>query len=593
MGNRTCLVTCLLGMMFLSGCGGGSSGSSGSSSTPTGSFALSVNPASVSLVGGMKTSVEVQVTGQDGFSGLVSLTVTGLPNGVTVSPASVSVSAGNSGQVALTAAASVTSGNSQITINGAAGSLTSKATLALTLTTAAIPVARPFSTVGGGLVRGFYDETRKLLFASNPSLNEVDVLSGQNLTVTARVSVPQPFGIDQMVDGKTLVVGTLTQGIYTVDEDTLIVTPHLAPNITTTGGPAGLSTTVLHVPVAMANGKVLLLGLDEGVNLDYIYGGQYIVEWDSNTGVFSLFTYSFGPFFNLKRSSDHKWAIFGGEAQQLYLYNSDSDSFTSSSAPVAAAPYGVRDVAANPNGTQFAVVSAYSVSFYDSAFNALGTFNFGDTGGFVFQEYGMQYSADGSKLYWELFGDTGGGSVVDAIDSARFLDLGNVTTAFDQLQFTPELLWVDSAQRAFEASEGGIGIFDCTVLRKGLPTANGTLPDPKSIPLNSATPVSFSFSTSDALPLGSVVTFGGQLAAAVSVDPLVAQAPPSSVAGPVDLVITQPDGETEVEPQEFSYGLDVAAATATMAPPTGNPVMALFGFGILNSDSDPPTAPRA
>lgn len=531
----------------------------------------------------------VQVGAQGGFIGFVTVTVSGLPNGVTVSPTSLSLAPGGSGQFTFAAILNAVPGNTKITVDGASGSLTAKTSLTLDVIAQAAPVQRPFTTVGGGLIRGFYDESRNLLFATNPFLNEVDVLSGQTLAVTARVSVPQPLGIDQMSDGKTLVVGTLTQGIYTIDEDSLIVTQHLAPNFTNNG----LSTTVLHVPVAMANGKVLLLGLDEGVDLDYVYGGQYIVEWDSNTGAFSLFTYSFGPFFNLKRSADHKWAIFGGEAQQLYLYNSDSDSFTSSQGPVAAAPYGIRDVAANPNGTQFAVASADSVAFYDSAFNALGTFNFGSTGGLAFQEYGMQYSADGSKLYWELFGDTGGGSVVDAIDSAKFTDLGNVTTAFDQLQFPPELLWVDGAQRAFESSEGGVGIFDCTVLRKGLPTADGTLPDPKSIPLNSATPVSFGFSTGNALPLGSVVTFGGQLAAAISVNPLVVQAPPSSLAGPVDLVITQPDGETEVEPQEFSYGLDVAAATATMAPPTGNPVMTLFGFGILNSDSSPPIGPTS
>jgi hypothetical protein len=592
MGNRSYLVSCFLVMIFLSGCGGGASGSGGGTTT-TGSFALSLSPASLNLVGGMNANVAILVTGQDGFSGLVTLTASGLPSGVTASPTSVSVSPGNSGQVTLTAASSVATGNSQITINGTSGSLSAKATLALSLTTAATPVARPFTTIGGGLVRGFYDETRKLLFATNPFLNELDVLSGENLAVTARVNIPQPFGIDQMPDGKTLVVGTLTQGIYTVDEDTLIVTPHLAPNFTTVGGSAGLSTTVLHLPVAMANGKVLLLGLDVGVELDYVYGGKYIVEWDSNTGIFTLFTYSDEPFFNLKRSADHKWAIFGGEAQQLYLYNSDSDAFTSSQAPVLAAPYGIRDVAANPNGTQFAVVSAYSVAFYDSAFNALGTFNFGDTGGFVFQEYGMQYSADGSKLYWELFGDTGGGSVVDAVDTAKFSDLGNVTTAFDQLQFPPNLLWVDSAQRAFESSEGGIGIFDCTVLRTGQPTANGTLPDPKSIPLDAPAPVSFGFASGNALPLGSVVTFGGQLAATQSVSPLVVQAPASSVAGPVDLVITQPDGETEVEPQEFSYGVDVAAATASLAPPIGNPTLVLFGFGMLNCDCAPPIGPAS
>lgn len=57
-----------------------------------------------------------------------------------------------------------------------------------------------------------------------------------------------------MPDGNTLVVGTLTQGFYTINENTLAVTQHLAPNFG-----QNLSTTVLPIPVAMANGKVLFL----------------------------------------------------------------------------------------------------------------------------------------------------------------------------------------------------------------------------------------------------------------------------------------------------------------------------------------------
>ena len=67
--------------------------------------------------------------------------------------------------------------------------------------------------------------------------------------------------------------------------------------------------------------------------------------------------------------------------------------------------------------------------------------------------------------------------------------------------------------------------------------------------------------------------------------------PPSSAAGPVNLVFTQLDGESFVEPQRFSYGVDVAAATSTLVPPIGNPVLSLYGYGILNGPSTPPTVP--
>jgi DNA-binding beta-propeller fold protein YncE len=42
-------------------------------------------------------------------------------------------------------------------------------------------------------------------------------------------------------------------------------------------------------------------------------------------------------------------------------------------------------------------------------------------------------------------------------------------------------------------------------------------------------------------------------------------------------------------PQNFVYGLDVAAPTSTMVPPIGNPVLGLFGYGMLNGPFAAPT----
>ena len=78
----------------------------------------------------------------------------------------------------------------------------------------------PFTTTGGGIEKAFYDESRQLLFATNLYLNEVDVLSGKDLSSArpySRGSTLRKF--DQMLDGRTLVVGTATQGFYTIDEN--------------------------------------------------------------------------------------------------------------------------------------------------------------------------------------------------------------------------------------------------------------------------------------------------------------------------------------------------------------------------------------
>jgi hypothetical protein len=111
-----------------------------------------------------------------------------------------------------------------ITVNAVAGALTANAVLQLKVSGAV--VLDSFHKVGGTIIHGFYDESRQLLFATNLGLNELDVISSQDFSIKARVPVPQPVGIDQMADGKTLVLGTASQQIVTVDEDTLMVTQH-------------------------------------------------------------------------------------------------------------------------------------------------------------------------------------------------------------------------------------------------------------------------------------------------------------------------------------------------------------------------------
>jgi hypothetical protein len=168
--------------------------------------------------------VQIQAVPQNGFSGSITVTVTGLPSGVTISPSTLALAAGSSGTLTFSAASNASSGNTQVSITGVSGSQQTSASLSLNVIQATPPIAVPFTTTGGNIVKAFYDESRQLLFASNLGLNEVDVLSGINLSVQARIPIAQPFGIDQMPDGNTLVVGSATQGFYTINENTLAVT---------------------------------------------------------------------------------------------------------------------------------------------------------------------------------------------------------------------------------------------------------------------------------------------------------------------------------------------------------------------------------
>ncbi len=472
--NLLCSVA-ILPIIALVACGGGS-GIVGPT-PPQPSFNLSLSPDMVTLAQSGTQNVQVTAIPKNGFSATIAVTVSGLPPAVTVSPPSLSLDANSTGTLTFSAASNAASGNVQVSLTAISGSQQAIASLSLSVTQTANPVAMPFTITGGGIEKALYDESRQLLFATNLSLNEVDVLSGKDLSLHARIPVGQPFGIDQMLDGKTLIVGTATQGFYTIDENTLLATYHKAPNFTQL-----MSTMILLTPVTMANGKVLFLGQDIGLATagSYVFAGQSIVEWDSATGQFTQPFYV--PFL----------------------------TFT----PVNSAPFGVRDIAANPDGSQFAVASASSVSFYDSAFNLLGTLDFGSLGGLLFTGANAttQYSADGGSLYWELFGNQGGGSVLDVVNTNSFTDTGNIASNYGiQTQFEPNFLLVDSQQRAFFSALGGVGTLNATKLRSGPPTMMGGLaPNPFSIPLNQAVAVTLNL-TNDHLPSGTSVTIGGRL----------------------------------------------------------------------------------
>ena len=107
---------------------------------PPPSFTLTASPGSV-LVSQGSTSVPVQlsVQGVNGFQGTVSVSLQGLPVGVTTSPAfPLSISAGGNQSATLTVGSTVARGNYSLTFGGSSGTLSSNASLLLTASGAAI-----------------------------------------------------------------------------------------------------------------------------------------------------------------------------------------------------------------------------------------------------------------------------------------------------------------------------------------------------------------------------------------------------------------------------------------------------------------------
>ncbi len=122
--------------LIVTGCGGGGT----SSPPPPPNFTLAVSSGSVLVSqGSTSTPVQISVQAVNGFQGTVSVSLQGLPAGVTTSPAfPLSISAGSSQAATFTIASTVPRGNYNLTFAGTSGTLSSSGALVLTASGAAI-----------------------------------------------------------------------------------------------------------------------------------------------------------------------------------------------------------------------------------------------------------------------------------------------------------------------------------------------------------------------------------------------------------------------------------------------------------------------
>src|SRR5207249_4138599 len=102
---------------------------------PPPDFSIAVTPATVTAnAGSSNSSFAVSITGQNGFSDPVTVTLSGLPAGVTTSPSSpFTVAAGSSQTVAVSVTSTTLAGDFNVMASGTSGSLTHSEQLLLTI----------------------------------------------------------------------------------------------------------------------------------------------------------------------------------------------------------------------------------------------------------------------------------------------------------------------------------------------------------------------------------------------------------------------------------------------------------------------------
>jgi subtilase family serine protease len=104
----------------------------GSSTSP--GFSLSASPASVSVAQGNGGTSTITSTVTGGFSGVISLSATGQPSGVTVSFNPTSITGAGSSTMTMTVGSSTSVGTYTIKVTGTSGSTTASTTVSLTVT---------------------------------------------------------------------------------------------------------------------------------------------------------------------------------------------------------------------------------------------------------------------------------------------------------------------------------------------------------------------------------------------------------------------------------------------------------------------------
>jgi hypothetical protein len=138
-GQGPCLGIAVVLVFALTGCGGGSSNSGGGGTGAQPSFALSASPNNPSVGQGGAATTTITVVPQNGFTGTVALSATGLPAGVSAAfnPASTTTTS----VLTLTSSSSSATGTTSVTVTGTSGSLMPTTPVSLTVAAPSVSVS--------------------------------------------------------------------------------------------------------------------------------------------------------------------------------------------------------------------------------------------------------------------------------------------------------------------------------------------------------------------------------------------------------------------------------------------------------------------
>jgi hypothetical protein len=559
----------------------------------------------------------VSVAAISGFSSSVSVSVTGLPAGVTAAPATFSLMPGSQQTVTLTASATVASGSASITISGVSGGLSHSTQVFLGVTVEGTSEHAPIRT-RYLRTNGFYDgpdlqfapphftvfdAAHNQFLISNPSMNEIDVFNAATETETAEIPVPMAWGLDISPLTGNLYAGTLLGDIYEINTGNYsIITRYLSSSI----GPSGFSANAAFV---LSDGRLALQGDLNGIlGID---GFGYIVVWNPATKAFDSGTMGGGvcPY-----GEEGAFALSGDRTRILSasLQSSPAGYSICSYDPVAqVATYAsyisggeYHQIIPTPDGARFFLTTnEVGVLVFDAKTVQLlgqipGTIDYATLPSGSFSAV---MSLDGTTLY--LINATTG--LIGAYNTTTLKQTGWVPSfsVFDDGQTVPVISAMDATGLIAGPIGHGVSFVDASNLRAGTPTIISTDLDPTTDMTSYAIPTSgpesggtvvdhFANATvTDAATLSEIYV-GNTPGTAASFamnsyleNSAQVTAPSSALPGAVDLTTVLSDGGVGIAPEGFSYGPDIVELAPNGATADGGQTGTIIGYGFGNSAS--------
>jgi YVTN family beta-propeller protein len=440
------------------------------------------------------------------------------------------------------------------------------------------PSRTTFATSNEGIFGAVYDPFRKLVFAAAQNINSVLAFSSTDGHLVASIPVPQPYSIDETMDGSSVYVGSNSHFMYRIDPNLMQVVQQIA-------GPPPLTLDGLMFPqtvTTLSNGKLLFLTSDGDDNNDHV------MLFDPSTQTWTSLDnlVPFASDYELRRSYDHSTVVIVTGSVSATVYDVNSGTFSPPTPSQSSAP---TSVAVSPNGSLIAIYLQHAVSYYDHNLQLQNTFT--ELGGVS----SMTFSRDGQSLY---VAESNASSIISVRNASDYSLRGNVANLGDTLGPSPTIFDCDETGMAFEGvfqGGQGLGFVDTTnpgVVTVPIPIFRGNqtmIPETGLLNTPGATTVNGAGFVSGAQvffgpPPASTQARPGTNVSVPSVNVIQVSPPSGTSTGPVNVTVVEPGGDLLLEPQAYTYGPQVGFIFPNAGPAGGGATSTLTGFGLGSPD---------